>query len=423
MRRDYFPKEYRKVYDEISHFVKNHREVPSPDQLRLALRDQQSLLRIEAVLHNTPDAEVPIDQLIDFLRDNYVQEQVLTKLHDYVEDSVAFETAEESLETLHQIVLDVEKDSHLTKRDEDMQYIELFEPVDVLERRIKLGLNGEYDEQIQFAPTDYILIGGRRGAGKSLTCSNVAHKVVSEGKSALYFTIEMDTRSILQRAASIATGVSHTAIRKNQLEHSQILKVAEWWAGRFVDGAEVYRQYESNAIKEFSEMHRILAEEHKLTDNRLDIVYDPGLSLATIEAEVQKRDNLGIIIVDYINQIKPPVGKRQYDWDGQIEISKFLKSLAQDLEVPVLSPYQIDKTGEARFSKGILDSADTAFVLDAHTAEDKCMTFKCEKMRNEEAIDFTSAVDWPSLRIGPESALTPEQREATEEVDDSGADL
>ena len=424
IRRDYFPSEYHKIYDEISHFVKNHREVPSLDQLRLAVRDPASLDRLEATIQNLDDTDVPCEQLVEFLRDSYVQTRILSKLQDFVHNSVAFETAEESLESLHSIVIDVEKAAPLTKRDEDMRYIELFEPESISERRIKLGLNTEYDNNIQFAPTDYILIGGRRGAGKSLTCSNIAHQVVAAGKSALYFTIEMDSRSILQRAASIATGVPHTLIRKNELEHRQLLLLAEWWCQRFVGGESVYEQYKVGNIQRFAEMHEVLSNEHELEPG-LDIVYDPGLTVTTIEAEVKKRNNLGVVIVDYINQIRPVGGGKQYDWDTQIEVSKFLKSLAQDLEVPVISPYQIDKTGEARFSKGILDSADAAFVLEAYTSEDKCMTFKCEKMRNEEEIDFTSEVDWPCLRIGPNSALTPEERDAKTEVeiDDSEADL
>ena len=55
--------------------------------------------------------------------------------------------------------------------------------------------------------------------------------------------------------------------------------------------------------------------------------------------------DVGVIIVDYINQVKRssmPSRGGQYDWTEQIEVSKALKSMAQEFETPVFSPYQTD---------------------------------------------------------------------------------
>ena len=77
-----------------------------------------------------------------------------------------------------------------------MQRIELFEPEEEIDKYIGLGLNTEYDFDIKFSPRDLVFLGGRRGAGKSLTCANIANNVFQSGRSAIYFTIEMDSRSI-----------------------------------------------------------------------------------------------------------------------------------------------------------------------------------------------------------------------------------
>jgi len=77
----------------------------------------------------------------------------------------------------------------------------------------------------------------------------------------------------------------------------------------------------------------------------------------------------------------------------------------------VFSPYQTDATGEARFAKGILDSADAAYALEAWDQEDNCMTFNCVKMRAASMRSFSSEVNWETLKIGPESQLTPKERE------------
>ena len=81
----------------------------------------------------------------------------------------------------------------------------------------------------------------------------------------------------------------------------------------------------------------------------------------------------------------------------------------------MVSPYQTDATGEARFAKGILDSADTAFALDAHQKEDNIITFKCVKMRNGEETDFTSTMDWATLTIGPETGKIQTEEESDED--------
>ena len=63
-------------------------------------------------------------------------------------------------------------------------------------------------------------------------------------------------------------------------------------------------------------------------------------------------------VVDYVNIIKHD---DQRDWKTQIMMADNLKSISRKYDLTLISPYQIDATGEARFAKGILDSADRSF--------------------------------------------------------------
>ena len=74
-------------------------------------------------------------------------------------------------------------------------------------------------------------------------------------------------------------------------------------------------------------------------------------------------DNLGLVIVDYINQVLIDGYADEYDWKAQVQVAKKLKNLARKYEVVIVTPYQIDKDGEARYSKAILDSPDIALIL------------------------------------------------------------
>jgi replicative DNA helicase len=153
----------------------------------------------------------------------------------------------------------------------------------------------------------------------------------------------------------------------------------------------------------------------------MDIVYDPSLTLAKIKSEIEHRvstQNIKLVVVDYINQVKRasiPSRQGQYDWTEQIEVSKALKQYAQDYEVLIFSPYQTDATGEARFAKGILDAADAAFALETWTPSDRCITFDCKKMRNGPMEDFTSVMEWDTLKIGPHSAMNPKEKASIRE--------
>ena len=414
VHKRYLPSEYHSLHSIIDKHSEKFHTMPSIEDLKLEIRDSNSREKLYAVEAVKVDAEPYM--LLQYLKNEYTQKEILTSLEDYVENSVAFEDAQESVDHLHQIVLDIEDKVDLEEPQESMQRIELFEPEEDLERYIPLGLNEEYDLDIQFSPRDLVMIGGKRGAGKSVICANIANNVVESGKSAIYFTIEMDSRSILQRCCAIATEVPFSRLRTKNLSVGEWEKVAGWWANRFVNGQERLKEYKEH--RDFEKFHQELKTTCEiLPTQQLNVVYDPSLTLSKIRAELDKKAkamNIGVVIVDYINQVKRsslPSRGGQYDWTEQIEVSKALKSMAQEYECTVFTPYQTDASGEARFAKGILDAADAAYTLETWDHEDGCMTFNCVKMRSAAMRSFTSVVDWESLKIGPESALTPKEKD------------
>lgn len=412
--RHYLPSEYHSLHKVIDRHCEEFHKMPTIEDLKFEIRDsstREKLFAVEAV-----EVEADAHMLLEYLKNEYTQKEILDSLEEYIDNSVAFENAQESVNHLHQIVMDVEDKVDLEDPQESMQRIELFEPEEDLAKYIPLGLNKEYDYEIQFSPRDLVMVGGRRGAGKSVICANIANAVYASGKSAMYFTIEMDSRSILQRCCSIATEVPFARLRTQNLSVTEWEKVATWWAARYVDGQDRLKDYKTH--RDFNKLHTSLKTQHELLPTQqLDVVYDPALTLSKIRAELDKKVkplNVGVIIVDYINQVKRsslPSRGGQYDWTEQIEVSKALKSMAQEYDCTVISPYQTDATGEARFAKGILDAADAAYTLETWDHEDACITFNCVKMRSASMKSFTSTVDWDSLKIGPETAMTPKEKD------------
>tara|TARA_R110000796_G_scaffold176455_1_gene293291 strand:+ start:6175 stop:7380 length:1206 start_codon:yes stop_codon:yes gene_type:complete len=399
--------------------------MPTIEELKLEIRDGSTREKLHAITAVEVDTE-PF-MLLEYLKNEYAQKEILDSLENYVESSVAFADADESVSELHQIVLDIEGKVDLEKPQDSMQRITLFEDDEEIANYLPLGLNTEYDHEIQFSPRDLILVGGKRGSGKSVVCSNIANSVFKSGKTAMFFTIEMDSRSILQRCCAIATGIPFARLRTKNLSVIEWERVAGWWANRFDKGQERLKQYKAD--RDFERFHHDLTTNCELLPTQqLDVIYDPSLTLSKIRAELDKKVkalNVGVVIVDYINQVKRsnlPSRGGQYDWTEQIEVSKALKSMAQEFEVPVFSPYQTDASGEARFAKGILDAADAAYALETWEQEDGCITFNCVKMRNASMKSFTSQMNWETLQIGPESSLTPKEKEDNENRSDESID-
>ena len=425
LRENYLSAEYQSLYKVIDTHIKNFNALPTFEDLKLSIRDrklQEKVFAIEAV-------EVDVDAwvLLEYLKNEYTQVEILDELDSFIDKTVAISNAEENVEALQNIVLDIGDRVDLKPPEENMQTIALFDSEKDLKKFLPLGLNDDYDQSMKFSPRDLVLVGGRRGAGKSLTCVNIANNVYNQGRSSIYFTIEMDSRSILQRMCALGARIPISRLATRNLTTTEWNRVGEWWAGRFEGGTELLPEFYDN--KDFDGFHKKLQTLPLNNDRQLDVVYDPVLSLAKIRQELESRvaqRDYGVIIVDYLNQVKrsnAPSRSGQYDWTEQIEVSKTLKSMAQEYEVPVFSPYQTDNTGEARFAKGILDAADAAFTIETWSPEDECITFNCTKMRSAKMEGFTSVMDWETLKIGPQSTMNPKDRDALKDSLSTGEDI
>ena len=416
LKEHYLPGDFQPIFKILDKHIEKYQNLPQFEDLRYEVRDrklQEKIFAIESV-----DVEVDAWLLLDYLKNEYAQVEILDELDKYIDNTVAMASAEENIEQLQEIVLRVSDKVDVKPPEESMQSISLFEDDKELSRYLPLGLNSEYDSQIQFSPRDLVLVGGRRGAGKSLTCCNLAANVYASGRSALYFTIEMDSRQILQRICSIATRIPLKRLRSKMLSAEEWNLVGGWWAGRFDGGHELLPEFEKT--HNFEDFHKKLTKLPLHKEKQLDVIYDPALTLSKIQSELDKKINqldIGVVIVDYLNQVRrhnAPSRTGQYDWTEQIEVSKKMKLYAQEYETLFFAPYQTDASGEARFAKGILDAADAAYALETWEQQDECMTFNCVKMRSNRMESFTSVVDWETLKIGPQSALNPKEREAIE---------
>lgn len=407
VRKHYLPNEYHAIYDIINKHSDRFHKLPTLEELQLEVRDSNTSEKLYALEAIETEAEPFL--LLDYLKNEYTQKEALFQLDKWVDNSIAFETAEEVVRALQDIATDLEKKVELEADKHSMQRVELFDSDDEISARVVLGFNQDFDNRFQFRPTDYILMGGRRGSGKSLTCCNIANTLVDQGKVALYFSIEMEPREVLQRCCAIGTDIAFYKIRNKTLDNLEWEKVAKWWSTRYKNGEAHFQKYLEH--RDFVLFQKSLSRE-ELSDAYVHVVYDPSLTLGKFKAEVQKKKregNLGIVILDYLNKMKNTNNPKDdyLDWKAQLNMSQSVKEIAQIEETPIFAPFQTDESGEARMSKGILDSCDAAFVLTAYKGDNSAMNFKCTKMRNADEEEFTSEINWLTLKIGPHSVEKP----------------
>ena len=232
LRENYLPSEFQALYKKIADHAKDFNTLPSFDDLKLSTRPaklKEQLAAIEAI-----EVDADAYMLLEYLKNEYTQVEILHELDRYIDNTVAIAKAEENVDSLQKIVLDIGERVDLKPPEESMQTISLFDSESNLSKYLPLGLNDEYDQKLKFTPRDLILIGGRRGAGKSLTCVNIANNVFASGRSAIYFTIEMDSRAILQRLCSLGARVPIGRLATRNLAPQEWNRVVEWWASRFL---------------------------------------------------------------------------------------------------------------------------------------------------------------------------------------------
>ena len=121
VRKQYLPSEYHKLFTEIDKHCEKFHKLPTFEDLKYELRDSSTKELLFAV--NSIDTDADAYMLLQYLKNEYTQKEILNSLEDYVDNSMSFEDAEESVGHLHQIVLDIEDKVDLQDPQESMQRI------------------------------------------------------------------------------------------------------------------------------------------------------------------------------------------------------------------------------------------------------------------------------------------------------------
>ncbi|KTD42076.1 replicative DNA helicase [Legionella parisiensis] len=173
-------------------------------------------------------------------------------------------------------------------------------------------------------PSDLIIVAGRPSMGKTTLVMNMAeHGAIKSGKPVLVFSMEMPSDSLAMRMMSSLGRIDQHKIRTGKLDDD------DW--------------------------PRVTSAVHMLSEAPLFIDDTPALSPGEMRARARRlakdQGNLGLIVVDYLQLMKVPGFSADNRTAEISEISRSLKSLAKELQVPVIALSQLNRSLEQRADK------------------------------------------------------------------------
>ena len=171
--------------------------------------------------------------------------------------------------------------------------------------------------------SDLILLAARPGMGKTSMALNILLEAGKKsGKNVVFFSLEMSREQLALRLISSECFVDNKKLVTGNL-------APEDW-------------------------EKIMVATESLNRSHILIDDDSTVSVADILAKCRRVDNLGLVIIDYL-QLMQSAGGRQYSGENRqqvvSDISRALKIMAKELDVPVLCLSQLSRANESRSDK------------------------------------------------------------------------
>ena len=177
-----------------------------------------------------------------------------------------------------------------------------------------LGLNGG----------DFDLIAARPGVGKTAIALNIAlHVGKNSGKTVAFFSLEMSREQLVTRLIS---------------------------AEGFVDG----KKLQTGRLTD-EEWRRVAAAISALSATDIRIDDNPSLTVADMNAQCRRLKNLGLVVIDYLQLMQSSGSGNSWANESRTQavsdISRMMKIMAKELNVPVLCLSQLSRENTKRTNK------------------------------------------------------------------------
>ncbi len=164
--------------------------------------------------------------------------------------------------------------------------------------------------------SDFILIGARPAMGKTSFALNLAQNItMGARKSCIFFSLEMTKEQLAERLLSSQAGIESQKFRTGELTDDEWLRLG-------------------NAVSAFHDIELYLDDTSSIT-------------VPEIKSIVRRQRNVDCIIIDYLGLVQS-AGRRENRVQEVSEITRHLKMMAKDLNIPVICCAQLSRGTEGR---------------------------------------------------------------------------
>ena len=224
---------------------------------------------------------------------------------------------------------------------------------------------------------DLFIIAGRPSMGKTAFALSIAGQLVNDGIPSVLFSLEMSARSIMYRMISLLGKV------------------------------ELKRLFEAKSLtdKDFNEIENSIS---LLSRSKFFIDDTSSLSPSEILSRSRKlkreHPDLGVIIIDYMQLMKADT-KNDNRVSEMSEISRSLKALAKEIDVPVIALSQLNRAPETRTGKRpvLADLKDSGAI--EQDADIVTFVFRAEQYEKDNENRGLAIIDIAKHRNGPTGSV------------------
>lgn len=281
-------------------------------------------------LSNIVPSAASCNHYINILKRDSVLRQVITVCGDTIAKAYEDDSNESILGSAEKAIFEIAEKGQtgsLVKISDPLESVvnrieEIHKDSSVL-RGLKTGFYAIDKATNGLQKTDLIILAARPGVGKtSLAMNIVSNAAIKHGAKCAVFSLEMGKEQLAQRMLFSVANVSMAKALRGELKESDWVKVMR--AQNTLKEADIY--IDDNAMNTPSQ---VLSKCRKL----------------------KREKGLDLIVIDYLGLMKAD-GKADNRQNEVADISRNLKLLAKEIEVPVLSLCQLNRSVETRDEGG-----------------------------------------------------------------------
>ncbi len=328
---DFYMPEHREIYAAVQSMYLKSKNIDTvtliEELVQSGTYDEAGGTEYLKLIAETVPAAVNAKDYAKIVRDKAILRQLIDASEDISEAAYAGDDEAENL-----VEFAESKIFRIAEGRENKNFVHIRDALlQVYERLTKLSENPDelrgtptgYDDLdnviVGMGNSDLVLIGARPGMGKTSFAMNIAVSAALKTKKAVcVFSLEMSAEQLANRMLSSEAQVDSYKMRSGKLEGEDWKAIA----------------YASN----------------KLSEAEIYIDDTPGVTVTAMKSKLRRVKDLGLVVIDYLQLMQ---GDRHSDNRVQevADISRGLKLLAKELNVPVITCAQLSRGPENRPDK------------------------------------------------------------------------